>query len=272
MNKVSIPQGFCGILYEKEIFVEVLSPGIHKLKKHFFDGTVRKVVRVDQRERSLTIKNQEILTADKVAIRVSLIVYFRVKDPAAALHNVESYEERIYEDVQLAARRFLANRSLDAILTDRNEISDAVRDDVREAALGYGVEIARADVKDLVFPGNLRDIMNQVLETERRAQADLVLARKDADVMRIKSEAESATVRQKLEAEKERVQLMADAEFERARLKRDLEIADAKAVSANPQLLRLRELQTLKEIAQSGAKVFIGLETNAIRVPSITSE
>ena len=62
-------------------------------------------------------------------------------DPVAATHNVEIYRERIYEDVQLAARRFLANRSLDAILTDRNEISDAVRDEVKTSAAGYGVRV-----------------------------------------------------------------------------------------------------------------------------------
>jgi regulator of protease activity HflC (stomatin/prohibitin superfamily) len=59
---------------------------------------------VDGRERELTIKGQEILTADKVAIRVSIIVQFRVTDPKAAVHQVEDYETRLYSDVQLAAR------------------------------------------------------------------------------------------------------------------------------------------------------------------------
>src|SRR5262249_28425585 len=145
----------------------------------------RTVALVDLRERSLTIKGQEILTADKVALRITLLVYFVVRDAAAALHNVASYEERIYEDVQLAARRFLAGATLEAILRDRNDISDAVRDDVTATAARYGVVILRADVKDLVFPGNLREIMNQVLETERRAEAKLIQARKDADTVRI---------------------------------------------------------------------------------------
>ena len=69
------------------------------------------VVLVDMRERELTIKGQEILTADKVAIRVSIIVQFRVTDPKAAMHEVENYEERLYSDVQLAARRSLASMS-----------------------------------------------------------------------------------------------------------------------------------------------------------------
>src|SRR3989338_3450473 len=152
-----IPHSFVGLLYEDGEYKRVLSPGKHQVRRYFFDS---------MRERSLIIKGQEILTKDKVAIRISLLVYYRIISPEAAVHNVVSYEERIYEDVQLAARRFLANRNLDDILSDRNEISDAVRDDVKNSAGSYGVEIIRADVKDLVFPGNLREIMNRVLEVE----------------------------------------------------------------------------------------------------------
>jgi regulator of protease activity HflC (stomatin/prohibitin superfamily) len=59
---------------------------------------------------------------------------------------------------------------------------------VKESAFGYGVEIVRVDVKDLVFPGNLREIMNQVLATERRAEAKLIQAKKDAEALKIKND------------------------------------------------------------------------------------
>src|SRR5581483_11178462 len=111
----------------------------------------------------LTIKGQEILTADKVAIRVSIIVQFRVTDPKAALHQVANYEDRLYSDVQLAARRSLASMNLEEILTNRNRLSEDILSDVKESAAGYGVNILRADIKDLVFPGNLQEIMNRVL-------------------------------------------------------------------------------------------------------------
>ena len=108
---------------------------------------------VDVRERELTIKGQEILTADKVAIRVSIIVQFRVTDPRAAIHEVEKYEERLYSDVQLAARRSLASMTLDEILTNRNRLSEDILRDVKETAARYGVSILRADVMDLVVAG-----------------------------------------------------------------------------------------------------------------------
>jgi regulator of protease activity HflC (stomatin/prohibitin superfamily) len=219
------------------------------------------VTLVDMRERSLTIKGQEILTADKVAIRVSLLVYFKVIDAPAAVHNVASYEERIYEDVQLAARRFLASRRLDAILSDRNEISDTVRDDVKGVAAGYGVEILRADVKDLVFPGNLREIMNQVLETERRAEAKLIEARREAEALKIKAEAENATARLRTEAQRDQLRVAAEGERDRMRVKLEAEVEEARALAANPALLRLRELQALGEMAKAGGKFVVGVKT-----------
>jgi len=254
-----ISQSHVGLLYQDGAFARLLDPGKHKLGTGWFDKVDRHIVVIDLRERSVTIKGQEILTADKVAIRVSLLVYFKIVDAAKAQHNVASYEERIYEDVQLAARRFLASRKLEAILTDRNEISDAVRDDVKGTATVYGVEIIRADVKDLVFPGNLREIMNQVLETERRSEAKIIEARREAEVARIKTESEEATMRLRWEASRTQTRLAAESERERVLLKLQGEVEEAKAVQDNPHLLRLRELQALGEMARAGGKFVVGL-------------
>ncbi|MGF1603337.1 MAG: slipin family protein [Thermosynechococcaceae cyanobacterium] len=267
-----VPESFIGLLYEDGAFVRTLNPGRHAFKSPllaslmswFFPSIQRDIKLVDMRERSLTIKGQEILTADKVAIRVSLLVYFRVQNAESAMHNVSSYEERIYEDVQLAARRFLASRDLDAILSDRNEISDNVRVDVSGAATSYGVEIIRADVKDLVFPGNLREIMNQVLETERRAEAKLIEARKDAEANQVRSQAEHQAMLQKLEAERIQVRISAEAEQERARIHLQTEIEQARVLTEHPILLRLRQIEALQEMAKGGGKFVIGIKDDEL--------
>lgn len=269
-SEVIVPESFVGLLYEDGAFKSALSPGKVRLKRGIFGGMFDKVSRtvtlVDMRERSLTLKGQEILTADKVAIRVSLLVYFRITDAGAAVHNVASYEERIYEDVQLAARRFLASRSLEAILSDRNEISDAVRDDVKGTAARYGVEILRADVKDLVFPGNLREIMNQVLETERKAEAKLLQARKEAEAQKIAAEAENERARMKLLAKQEELRLEAEAERERHRIRLAAEQDEAKALSESPALLKVRELQALVEMAKAGGRFVVGMKSEGLSV------
>ncbi|WP_224371250.1 slipin family protein [Hyalangium versicolor] len=235
---VTIKEGTLGLLYENGVLVRTLNPGRHR----FFTGfwlPRREVVRVDLRERSLTIKNQEILTSDKVAVRLSLLLYFKVVDPRAALLNVEHYEERIYEDVQLAARRFLTSRTLDQILRDRSELSDAIREDVRASAQSYGVEVRRADVKDLVFPGNLREIMNRVIETERESEAKLIEARKLAEVSRLEAEAHAVAVERRMTADEKAAQLLA----------------------ANPLLVRIKELEVLREIGLRGGNHFhIGMD------------
>jgi regulator of protease activity HflC (stomatin/prohibitin superfamily) len=276
-----VPEAHVALLYENGAFVTTLAPGKHELKTPLFTDIERKIELVDLRERTITLKGQEILTADKVAIRVSLLVYFKVVDPIMALHKVASYEERIYEDVQLAARRFLANRPLEDILSDRNEISDAVREDVSATASTYGVEIVRADVKDLVFPGNLREIMNQVLEAERRAEAEIIRAKKDAESARIKAESARDQARLSMETEIERAERHAEVERARARLELELalekarqtaqvdrakaeaelalELEQARALRDNPELIQLRELKTLTHMAEAGGRFAIGL-------------
>ena len=223
---------------------------------------------VDVRERELTIKGQEILTADKVAIRVSIIVQFRVTDPKAAVHQVEKYEERLYSDVQLAARRSLASMTLEEILTNRNRLSEDILRDVKEIAAVYGVSILRADVKDLVFPGNLQEIMNKVLAAERMSQAQLVEARTKAQTHEIEAQARAEIRRLEAEAEARALKLRAEAEAASERVRMEAEIAGlkqteqvAQSYTAHPALLRLKELETLKELAQTAsARIYIGFD------------
>ncbi len=149
-----------GLWYEDGKLVRILEAGRYVVPRYVDLGFYRRpkveVMLVDVRERDLTIKGQEILTADKVAIRVSIIVQFRVTDPRAALHEVANYEERLYSDVQLAARRSLASMNLEDILTNRNRLSEDILRDVKESASTYGVAIFRADVKDSSFPATCR--------------------------------------------------------------------------------------------------------------------
>src|SRR6516165_10486793 len=215
--------------YEDGVLVKVLAAGRYELPspESFPElrrllGLKRKpkveVVLVDVRARDLTIKGQEILTADKVAIRVSILVQFSVVDAKAAIHAVASYEDRLYSDVQLAARRSLAAMTLEEILTNRHRLSEEILRDVKEAAAGYGVAIGRADVKDLVFPGNLQEIMNRVLAAERTSEAQLVEARTKAEVQRVEAHARAEGQRVQAQAEAEAARLHAESRVAAQRL------------------------------------------------------
>ncbi len=110
-----------GLYYEDGVLVDMLGAGRYQLPlyktwqdrlNHFLNPIKAEIVLVDLRTRDLTIKGQEILTSDKVAIRVSILVQFQVSDAKLAIHAVANYEDRLYSDVQLAARRSLAAMSL----------------------------------------------------------------------------------------------------------------------------------------------------------------
>jgi regulator of protease activity HflC (stomatin/prohibitin superfamily) len=251
-----------GLYYEDGVLVRVLGAGRYELPLTKTGLFARKpkteVVLVDIRNRDLTLKNQEILTSDKVAVRVSILVQFAVTDPTAAIHAVASYEDRLYSDVQLAARRALAAMTLEEILTNRTRLSEEILRDVQGAAAAYGVKIDRADVKDLVFPGNLQEIMNRVLAAERMSQAQLVEARTKAEVQRIESQTRADGQRVQAQADAESARFRAESEAEATRLAVHAEVQAleerrrlAAAYQEHPALLRLEELATLKELGQN---------------------
>lgn len=272
IKEVIIKDTHRGLLYEDGRLIRVLEAGrFERPKQVWYARFLRRspqieIQLVDMRERDLTIKGQEILTSDKVAIRVSILVQFRVTDPTMAVHEVENYEERLYSDVQLAARRSLAAMSLEEILTNRNRLSEDILAEVQESANGYGVAIRRADVKDLIFPGNLQEIMNRVLAAERNSEAQLVEARTRAEVTRIEAESRAETELQnaKMQAESEKVRQLAEAEVETARARLEAELLEQRAqtgqvLEQNPSLLRLEELKALSELAQNGnARIYLG--------------
>jgi regulator of protease activity HflC (stomatin/prohibitin superfamily) len=272
INAIIIKDTHRGLNYVDGVLTEVLPAGRYELPKPRMFGRTPtvEIVLVDMRNRDLTIKGQEILTSDKVAIRVSILVQFAVIDPTAATHKVASYEDRLYSDVQLAARRSLATMSLEEILTQRSRLSEDILRDVKEAATGYGVGIDRADVKDLVFPGNLQEIMNKVLAAERTSQAQLVEARTKAEVSQIDAQAraEMARLQGLADAEAVRVKAEADAAATRLRVQAEREALDERTKSAaayttHPALLRLEELAALRELAKNAnARLYVDFKDN----------
>src|SRR5882724_9390436 len=264
-----------GLWYEDGVLTKTLEAGRYRvpLKRWvFLDPKPRvEVLVVDMRERDLTIKGQEILTSDKVALRVSIIVQFRVIDPKLAIHAVEKYEDRLYSDVQLAARRSLASMTLEEILTNRNRLSEDILRDVKGTAASYGVTIQRADVKDLVFHGNLQEIMNKVLAAERMSQVQLVEARTKADVHKIESQSKAESARFEAESRANAERLAAQSQAEVQRLQTEAEIKrlqererTAQAYAKHPALLRMLELETLRGLGENAnARIYIGFDKHA---------
>lgn len=273
-QEVLVKETHRGLYYEDGTLKQVLEAGRYELPiggskiplwQFWKPRPVSEVVLVDMRARELTIKGQEILTADKVAVRVNILVQFRVTDPRAAIQAVENYEDRLYSDVQLAARRALAAMTLEAILTSRHQLSEGILQDVTESAAGYGVSIGRADVKDLIFPGNLQEIMNRVITAERLSQAQLVEARTRTEVQRLDAEAQAGIRIVQAQAEAEAQTLRAEAQAQATLRSTEAEVRaleqralTAEAYANHPALLRLEELTTLRALAgNANARLYL---------------
>jgi regulator of protease activity HflC (stomatin/prohibitin superfamily) len=159
---------------------------------------------------------------------------------------------------------------------NRTRLSEDILADVKEIAARYGVAILRADVKDLVFPGNLQDVMNKVLAAERLSQAQLIEARTRAQAQQIEAEARAAIEERNAQAHATATRLAAEADAEAKRVRNEVELASLqaleKAVSAfseNLALLRLRELEAMQSLAQSAnARLYIDFQKTAVRPPT----
>lgn len=275
-KEIIVHDAFRGLWYQDGALMRVLEPGRYEIPHRrlwnpadWFQRYPEIYVRqIDMREGDLTIKGQEILTSDKVAIRVSIVVRYRVVDPQMAVQIVDDYESRIYTDVQLAARRSLSSMTLEDILTNRNKLNEDILEDVTESATSFGVEIKRADVKDLIFPGDLQTIMNRVLNAERQSQAQLIEARTRAEVERM--EAQTRAERRRIEAQADeeatRLHAQAEADAQRIQTEADIRALQERAKAANvyadhPVLVRMMELETLRDLSQvATARLYIDFD------------
>src|SRR5207253_2773580 len=136
---------------------------------------------------SQTVEGQEILTADKIGVRVTLIAQFRVVDPVAARHAVADYNTQLYQDLQLTLREAITGRTLEELLNERDVLSGRIQADVASRATKYGVELTRVGVKDMVLPGAVRTMFLQEVEAEHKGRASLVAARHEVAAARARA-------------------------------------------------------------------------------------
>ncbi|MBM3763099.1 MAG: slipin family protein [Acidobacteria bacterium] len=212
-----VEEGKCALLFVGSKFVEALSPGVYALWNAVATPSVEVM---DLRTQALEISGQEIMTADKVSIRVNLWAEFQVVDPLKVRQSVKSAAEHLYRTLQLAVRQTLAKRSLDEVLSARTDIDDAVAEDVRLQAAKFGIRVGAIAVKDIIPPGEVREILNQVVAAEKKAQANLIARRE-----------ETAATRSLLNT--------------------------ARLMAEHPLLVRMKELETLEKVAAKVDKIHI---------------
>ncbi len=165
-----------GLLFVDGIFVKVLNAGTYYWWKN---ATTISVSKADMRVVTLEVSGQEILTKDKAQIRVNFSVQYQVNDIVKALLENKDYEKQLYTLMQLVLRRYIGQMTLDELMENKSEISRYVIEVTAEDVKALGLVMWNCGVKDIILPGDVRDIMNQVLIAEKRAQANIITRREE---------------------------------------------------------------------------------------------
>jgi hypothetical protein len=201
-----------GLKYAQGKFEGMLEPGRYAYWNH--PGARIAVTVIDTRVQQLKIEGQELMTRDKVTLRLTLMVEYAPADAPTTIHAVADVKEALYLAVQLAARDYVSGVTLDELLEGRDTLTRYLEAQVHPRAETFGVRVHRVGVKDVILPGEMKALLNKVIEAEKAAAANVILRREDAAATRN----------------------MANT---------------AKVIADNPVLMRLKELETMKEIAEN---------------------
>ena len=175
-TKVEVAEYQKARLYFDHKLVKILDAGTY----YFWNTSVRvDVGYVDTRLTQMNITGQEILTADKVSLRINFVCNYRIADYVKILTEVDNYEEQLHVAAQLALREYVGKYKLDEILENKEQMTEFVFAKLKAKEKDLFVEITDAGVKDIILPGEIREIMNTVLVAEKRAQANVITRREE---------------------------------------------------------------------------------------------
>ena len=204
-----------GLLFVEGRLTERLAPGRHGF---WVVGRKIEVKRLDLRPQAVEVTAQEMLTKDRIALRVTLTAFRRIVDPERVVATVPDVDAWLYRLVQFAIREAVAGRTLDEVLSAKAVLDAELRSYVRERVADSGVEVTELGVKDVILPGEIRELVNKVVEAERVAKANL-----------IRRQEETAATRSLLNT--------------------------ARLMEENPLLLRLKELESLERLVEKVGRI-----------------
>lgn len=175
-KRIVIKDGETGLLYLDGRYEETLEAGVY----HYWDYGKEVTCKIfDRKLQQLEISGQEILTADKVGLRLNMVCSYRILDPLKLVQQADGVQTLLYTCAQLAAREYVGRFKLDELLEQKEQMGQYVLERMRKLGEELKVEIASAGIKDIILPGEIRDIMNTVLLAEKRAQANMITRREE---------------------------------------------------------------------------------------------
>ncbi len=165
-----------GLLYKDGKFDKILTSGTY----YFWNNSTQlKLEKVDKRQISMEVTGQEILTKDKAQLRVNFQAQYKVVDIEKALLENKGFEKQLYTFIQLSLRELIGTLTLDELLDRKESVDEYVLSNVKQRAKELGVKVMDCGIKDVILPGEVKDIMNQVLVAQKRAQANIITRREE---------------------------------------------------------------------------------------------
>ena len=164
------------ILLVNGVYTKTLEGGIYFFWKN--DTSIR-VAKVDMRQLQLEIAGQELLTKDKASVRINFFTQYKIVDIEKALLNNKDFEKQLYIAMQLVLRAYVGTYTLDELLECKESIAEAVFSEVKKEATKLGVAVLNCGIRDVILTGEMKEIMNQVLMAQKKAQANVIVRREE---------------------------------------------------------------------------------------------
>ncbi|MGN6418428.1 MAG: slipin family protein [Pseudobacter sp.] len=165
-----------GLLFYDGKFAGELESGVYNWWRNSISIHVGKV---DMRQLQLEINGQEILTRDKAALRINAWAQYKVTDIRKALLENKEYDKQLYVALQLVLREYVAGFNFDELLEKKESIAPYVLENMKTKAAEFGVQVNGFGIRDIILPGDVKEIMNQVLVAEKKAQANAIMRREE---------------------------------------------------------------------------------------------
>jgi regulator of protease activity HflC (stomatin/prohibitin superfamily) len=179
LHRITVFEFERGLKYEHGCYAGVLMAG-----EHWYWSWGTYISKVDIRPRFLTIAGQELLSSDGVALKVSLAANYEVAEPDIAVNKVQNYEQALYVELQLALRQIVGEADIDTVLTERGDFAKKLVTLVEAKAQTLGLRLISVDVKDIMFPGKLKETFAQVVNARKEGLAALERARGETAALR----------------------------------------------------------------------------------------
>lgn len=173
---VNIPAECKAVVYYDGKPAEFLDAG----RYFYWNGAVKVTTATySMRVQQLDINGQEILTKDKVGVRVNFTAIWKITDYKKLAETYPNISQTLYTAAQLALRDYLGGKTMDELLADRENIGNEILAELKKRTSDMFVEIISAGIKDVILPGEISAIMNSVLAAEKRAQANVITRREE---------------------------------------------------------------------------------------------